>query len=72
MGNVGAARQGEALFRPLVAFDFNGTLTWRDSFAAFLAWRAGAARYAWGLARLAPATLAYARIATAPGSRRRR
>ena len=61
MGNVAATRQGEAIFRPLVAFDFDGTLTCRDSFAAFLAWRAGAARYAWGLARLAPATLGYAR-----------
>ena len=48
-------------FRPLVAFDFDGTLTWRDSFLAFLAWRRGRARYALGLARLAPATLAYAR-----------
>lgn len=61
MGNAGAARQGDAHFRPLVAFDFDGTLTSRDSFATFLAWRAGAARYAWGLARLAPAALAYGR-----------
>ncbi len=46
-------------FRPIVAFDFDGTLTWRDSFLAFLAWRAGPVRYALGMARLAPATLAF-------------
>jgi phosphatidylglycerophosphatase C len=45
---------------PLVAFDFDGTLTVRDSFAAFLEWRAGKARYALGLARLLPAALRYA------------
>jgi phosphatidylglycerophosphatase C len=44
---------------PIVAFDFDGTLTVRDSFTAFLTWRAGPARYALGLARLAPAALAY-------------
>ena len=43
----------------LVAFDFDGTLTWRDSYMAFLRWRAGPARFALGLARLAPASLAY-------------
>jgi phosphatidylglycerophosphatase C len=43
----------------LVAFDFDGTLTWRDSFMAFLRWRAGPARFALGMARLAPASLAY-------------
>ena len=45
--------------RPIVAFDFDGTLTVRDSFTAFLKWRAGPLRYALGLARLAPAALAY-------------
>lgn len=45
--------------RPVVAFDFDGTLTIRDSFKAFLRWRAGPARYALGLARLAPAGAAY-------------
>jgi phosphatidylglycerophosphatase C len=44
---------------PVVAFDFDGTLTVRDSFTAFLKWRAGPARYALGLVRLAPAALAY-------------
>ena len=42
-----------------VAFDFDGTLTWRDSYMAFLRWRAGPARFALGLARLAPASLVY-------------
>jgi phosphatidylglycerophosphatase C len=45
--------------RPLVAFDFDGTLTVRDSFTAFLGWRAGPLGYALGLARLAPSALAY-------------
>ncbi len=43
----------------LVAFDFDGTLTWRDSFMAFLRRRAGPARFAIGLTRLAPASLGY-------------
>ena len=47
--------------RPLVAFDFDGTLTVRDSFTAFLRWRAGAVGYALGLVRLLPALVAYAR-----------
>jgi phosphatidylglycerophosphatase C len=42
-----------------VAFDFDGTITVRDSFTAFLKWRAGALRYAMGLVRLGPAALAY-------------
>src|SRR5947209_15006729 len=46
---------------PLVAFDFDGTLTVRDSFTAFLKWRAGPVRYAVGLVRLLPAALAYLR-----------
>jgi phosphatidylglycerophosphatase C len=47
--------------RPIVAFDFDGTLTVRDSFLAFLAWRGGKRRYAAGLRRLSPAALAYLR-----------
>jgi phosphatidylglycerophosphatase C len=46
---------------PLVAFDFDGTLTCRDSFAAFLAWRAGPIGFAAGLAALVPAMAAYTR-----------
>jgi phosphatidylglycerophosphatase C len=45
--------------RPLVAFDFDGTLTVRDSFTAFLRWRAGPMGFALALASLAPAALAY-------------
>jgi phosphatidylglycerophosphatase C len=44
---------------PIVAFDFDGTLTVRDSFIAFLRWRAGPGRYVRGLIKLAPAALAY-------------
>jgi phosphatidylglycerophosphatase C len=48
-----------AVFRPLVAFDFDGTLTWRDSFRAFLAWREGPLAYAIRMARLAREGVAY-------------
>lgn len=61
MGDADDPRQGEAVYRPIVAFDFDGTLTVRDSFAAFLQWRAGPAAYWAGLARLAPAAARYAR-----------
>lgn len=44
---------------PVVAFDFDGTLTVRDSFTSFLKWRAGAARYNVGLVRLTPSALTY-------------
>ena len=44
---------------PIVAFDFDGTLTVRDSFMAFLRWRAGAVGFALGLVRLTPAALTY-------------
>jgi phosphatidylglycerophosphatase C len=45
--------------RPVVAFDFDGTLTVRDSYTAFLKWRAGPKRYRAGMIRLIPAALAY-------------
>jgi phosphatidylglycerophosphatase C len=61
MGDADDPRQGETVYRPIVAFDFDGTLTVRDSFAAFLAWRAGPAGYLAGLARLAPAAARYVR-----------
>lgn len=57
----GHTRQwGKVTDRPIVAFDFDGTLTVRDSFNAFLAWRAPAPRFAAGLVKLAPAGVAYA------------
>jgi phosphatidylglycerophosphatase C len=52
-----SSRQGEIDDRPLVAFDFDGTLTVRDSFAAFLAWRRSPWRLAEGIVRLAPAAV---------------
>jgi phosphatidylglycerophosphatase C len=45
--------------KALVAFDFDGTLTVKDSFIAFLAWRSGAPRFLIGLVQLIPAALAY-------------
>ena len=59
MGEEIAGRQQDKVFRPLVAFDFDGTLTFRDSFRAFLAWRAGPRRYVTGLIKLAPAAVSY-------------
>jgi phosphatidylglycerophosphatase C len=47
------------LSRPLVAFDFDGTLTVRDSFIAFLVWRAGLLGAICGALSLIPAILAY-------------
>lgn len=43
----------------VVAFDFDGTITVRDSFTTFLKWRAGGPRYALGMIRLLPAGIAY-------------
>lgn len=61
MGMTEASRQPPASGAPLVAFDFDGTLTVRDSFTSFLKWRAGAGAWALGLVKLTPATAAYAR-----------
>jgi len=44
---------------PVVAFDFDGTLTSKDSFVAFFAWRAGPIGFAMGVASLAPAIASY-------------
>src|SRR4051812_18054701 len=43
----------------LIAFDFDGTMTTKDSYLAFLRWRAGWLGYAWGMACLAPAAISY-------------
>jgi len=45
--------------QPIVAFDFDGTLTIRDSFTEFLKWRAGRGGWILGLVTLAPALAAY-------------
>ncbi|WP_313014184.1 HAD-IB family hydrolase [Brevundimonas sp.] len=61
MGNAGAERQSPRPDQPIVAFDFDGTLTIRDSFTEFLRWRVGPGGWALGLVKLAPALAAYAR-----------
>ena len=53
------AQDGEPADDPIVAFDFDGTLTTRDSFTAFLKWRTPPLRWALGGLRLVPAALAY-------------
>ena len=45
---------------PVVAFDFDGTMTFEDSFSAFLKWRQGPVGWSAGCLRLAPNALAYA------------
>ncbi len=59
METIANLRQSNATFRPIVAFDFDGTLTCKDSFTAFLAWRAGAMRYGLGMLRLVPEVIRY-------------
>jgi phosphatidylglycerophosphatase C len=59
MGMRDGARQWDGDFRPLVAFDFDGTLTWQDSFLAFLSWRFGVLRYGVGMARMTPSAIAW-------------
>jgi phosphatidylglycerophosphatase C len=59
MGDISQERQPQAIYRPLVAFDFDGTLTSRDSFVAFLGWRFGARAFAVGIAALAPTAARY-------------
>ena len=59
MGSEKAFHQSPAPGQPVVAFDFDGTLTIRDSFTSFLKWRAGPLPWALGLARLVPAVFAY-------------
>ena len=61
MGTLKGFRQSGAKDAPLVAFDFDGTLTIRDSFTAFLRWRAGPGAWALGLVKMAPAVATYAR-----------
>lgn len=61
MGSTAGDRQSVDADTPIVAFDFDGTLTVRDSFTAFLKWRAGPGGWALGLMRMAPAVAAYAR-----------
>lgn len=62
MGINPSVRQSEGNAQTVVvAFDFDGTLTIRDSFTAFLRWRAGGQGWALGLLKMAPAVAAYLR-----------
>ena len=61
MGSDAPFRQPLRKDQAIVAFDFDGTLTIRDSFTEFLRWRAGAGGWALGLVRMAPAVATYAR-----------
>ena len=61
MGSADTVRQRLKPGQPVVAFDFDGTLTISDSFTKFLKWRAGAGGCAMGLVKMAPAVLDYAR-----------
>ncbi|MDX2335696.1 HAD-IB family hydrolase [Brevundimonas vesicularis] len=61
MGIVQEIRQSTANGPAIVAFDFDGTLTIRDSFTEFLRWRAGPGAWALGLVKLAPALAGYAK-----------
>ncbi len=57
--NSGGAPHPPGEEPPIAAFDFDGTLTVRDSFTAFLRWRTSGWRWRLGLLRLAPAALIY-------------
>jgi phosphatidylglycerophosphatase C len=59
MGDIPGERHIGPSYRPLVAFDFDGTLTSRDSFITFLIWREGLARLGSGLLGEARAGLGY-------------
>lgn len=60
MGSPTMVRQPPRKDQAIVAFDFDGTLTVRDSFTQFLRWRAGAGGWFTGLARMTPDLVTYA------------
>jgi phosphatidylglycerophosphatase C len=60
MGSPAPFGQPRRADQPIVAFDFDGTLTVRDSFTGFLRWTAGRRRWLLGLARMAPDLATYA------------
>ena len=60
MATSPANHQPPSRDQAIVAFDFDGTLTVRDSFTQFLRWRAGAGGWIGGLARMTPDLAAYA------------
>jgi phosphatidylglycerophosphatase C len=59
MGSPALIHQPRRKDQAIVAFDFDGTLTVRDSFTQFLRWRAGSGGWFQGLARMAPDLAAY-------------
>ena len=61
MGSDAPFRQTLRKDQAIVAFDFDGTMTIRDSFTEFLRWRAGPGGWALGLVKMAPAVATYAR-----------
>lgn len=61
MGSNAPFRQRPRKDQAIVAFDFDGTLTVRDSFTEFLRWRAGPGGWALGLVKMSPAVATYAR-----------
>lgn len=61
MGALEGFRQPNPDGRPIVAFDFDGTLTISDSFTQFMRWRAGPGGWVLGLIRMAGAMAAYTR-----------
>ena len=61
MSDMGSKDRARHPGQPIVAFDFDGTLTIRDSFTDFLRWRAGPGAWALGLVKMAPAVATYAR-----------
>ncbi len=60
MGSPALIHQPPRKDQAIVAFDFDGTLTIRDSFTGFLRWRAGAGGWFGGLARMTPDLIGYA------------
>jgi len=60
MGTPDAVRQSPSKDQAIVAFDFDGTLTVRDSFTQFLRWRAGPGGWFKGVAAMTPDLVAYA------------
>ncbi|MCE3291055.1 MAG: family hydrolase [Caulobacter sp.] len=58
--NVGGGVMTDPLHElGMVAFDFDGTMTVKDSFTAFLKWRAGSLRYTIGCLKLTPQIVVY-------------
>ena len=55
----GAPGVADGVDPPIVAFDFDGTMTVRDSYTAFLKWRTPRAQLVLAGIRLIPAALAY-------------